>query len=444
MLNLKRFTVLTTVIVIQTVLVISVAGLILAGSFTGRILPGVSCAGVSLGGMSPEKAEEILRSRFSSLDGVSLVLYGRDRHWNVPMKTVGAVYGYREAVSEAYAVGHSGWIIRRVSDLLGNRSKGTEVPLPIVFNQDALKKELEKIDLEYTQNPRDARLELVDGKVRIVPGMDGEGMDITETMRRILELEAGSGTGVVIASKKLPPGVRDEELEGLTDVLGQCTTRFDSNFPGRIKNIATATGRIDGVLVGPGEVFSFNRYISPVSQSGGYHKAPVIVDNQLTEDYGGGICQVATTLYGAVLLSGLEIVERYHHSKPVKYVPLGLDATVAEKLIDFRFKNNLSRPVYIMSTSGEPDGYVRVTIAGHKENNNIYRVETEVKTISPGIEIKENPRMAPGKSRDVSQGSPGFEVSVFRVSVAESGEESRELISKDYYPPEPKVLEVGL
>ncbi|MFZ5634350.1 MAG: VanW family protein [Bacillota bacterium] len=441
--KLKRLTVLSIIIVTQTVLAIFIAGIILAGNSAGRILPGVTSAGVPLGRLSPEKAEEVLRERFGGLENGSLVLEGEGRQWIIPMKDIGAVYDYREAVKKAYAVGHWGWIVRRISEQLRNRTGGTEVPLSVKFNQEAMEKELDKINREYTKKPQNARLTLKGGKVNLVSCLDGREMDVTETLRRIMELRAGAVPRVTIASKPVSPRIKDQDLSGLTDVLGECSTRFESYSEGRIKNIARAAGQIDGILVKPGEIFSFNRHISPIDEQGGYQKAPVIIDDQLVDDYGGGVCQVSTTLYGAALLSGLEVVERHPHSRPVKYVPPGLDATVAEGLMDFRFKNNLDWPVYIITSTEPANGYVKITIVGHKEQNTIYKIETAVKTIPPGIVMKSNSRLKPGQTNNISEGSPGFDVSVFRVLVFEGGKVRRDLISNDYYPPDPKIIEVG-
>jgi vancomycin resistance protein YoaR len=238
--------------------------------------------------------------------------------------------------------------------------------------------------------------------------------------------------------------VGEKDIADLSDIVGECTTRFETGSVGRVRNIARASEQLNGRLVRPGEVFTYNAVIAPVNGDNGYHKAPVIIGDQLVDDYGGGVCQVSTTLYGAALLAGLEIVERHPHSKPVKYVSPGLDATVVEDVIDFKFRNNMGSSVYIISTAVKDKGFVKVVIAGKKEGNAFYRIEPQVKTIAPGIVLKSNPGLKRGQSRVLEGGSPGFEASVYRVTVNGVDEEKRELISKDYYQPEPKIVEVGV
>jgi len=443
LLKYKRLAALLVIIVLQTTLAISAGGSVFKERSGEIILPGVTAAGINLGGMTPQIAEEVLRAKFSALANDSITLLAGDRQWKIPLEGIGAACNYREVVSEAFAVGHSGPFARRLSELLGSKAENTAIPVRMEFNREALQRELERVNSEYALKPVDARLVVEDEKIKLIPAAYGNEMDMEGTMSRILALQAGADYSVAISSKTAAPLVKDGDIADLTDILGECTTRFETGSAGRAGNISKASERIDGKLVGPGEVFAYNEAISPISGTNGYYKAPVIVGDQLVDDYGGGVCQVTTTLYGASLLAGLEIVERYPHSKPVKYVSPGLDATVVDGVIDFRVKNDLTSPIYIISSAVKDKGYVKVVIAGKKEGSSFYRIEPQVKTISPGIIMKSNPRLKSGQTRVLDRGSPGFEASVYRVSVYGDNEQ-RELISKDYYQPEPKIVEVGV
>lgn len=414
----KRFTALAVIIVIQTALAIFAGWAMLNGGSSGKILPGVTCAGIPLGGLTPGKADEVLREKLSNPDNMILTLVGEGRQWLIPMKETGAVYDFPEAVKKAFSIGRSGSVIRRVSELLGNRVEDASVPLPIRFDIKALRGELEKVSREYGTPPRNAQLVAENKKVKIVPSVSGREMDLGGTLARILELQAGPDLKVVIAAKDVLPTIGEGDVSGLSDLLGEFATLFEDWDPARINNITRAAAMIDGTLVRPGEVFSYNRCVSPVDLRGGYQKAPVIIDDLMVEDYGGGVCQVSTTLYGAVLYSGLEIVERHSHSIAVKYVTPGLDATVAEGFMDLRFRNNHSRPVYISASVQPEEGQVRIALIGNKEGAAEYKIE-----------------------RVLSRGVPGHDVMVYRVTMTGGGEEKRELISDDYYPPEPEADE---
>lgn len=139
-----------------------------------------------------------------------------------------------------------------------------------------------------------------------------------------------------------------DEMKKINFVLSEFSTRFDSNVKGRSQNISLAASSIDGMILMPGEEFSFNRTLGPINTSRGYQYAPVIVSGEFVEGVGGGICQVSTTLFNAALRSGLQITERRPHSLPVAYVPRGTDAMVSSSS-DFKFKNNLNSPIYIQA-----------------------------------------------------------------------------------------------
>jgi vancomycin resistance protein YoaR len=129
--------------------------------------------------------------------------------------------------------------------------------------------------------------------------------------------------------------------------IGEYITYFNSNNENRAHNITLSTEAIDDYVVFPNETFSFNKVVGERSKENGYLPAPVIVKGELSEGVGGGICQVSSTLFNAVDKVGLEIVERYTHSRSVRYVPPGRDATVSWYGPDFRFRNNYNQPILI-------------------------------------------------------------------------------------------------
>ncbi|TMU87669.1 hypothetical protein FGG79_06020 [Bacillus sp. BHET2] len=146
----------------------------------------------------------------------------------------------------------------------------------------------------------------------------------------------------------LYPRVDSEILAQIkTQLIGQYVTYFNKYNEERTRNIILATEEINNAVVFPGEVFSFNGVVGKRTKERGYQKAPVIVKGELSEDIGGGICQVSSTLFNAVDQAGVVILERYHHSKRVPYVPSGRDATVSWYGPDFTFRNDYNQPILI-------------------------------------------------------------------------------------------------
>lgn len=134
------------------------------------------------------------------------------------------------------------------------------------------------------------------------------------------------------------------------DILGEFTTEFNKNNKSRSHNLALAANAINGTIVEPGEVFSFNKTVGSTSKANGYKLAKVFVSGQESKGYGGGVCQVSSTLYNAVEQAGLEVVEIHHHSRSVGYVENGQDATTSNRgKLDFKFENTLDVPIVINS-----------------------------------------------------------------------------------------------
>ncbi len=182
--------------------------------------------------------------------------------------------------------------------------------------------------------PRNAYLDSSTGV--ILPEVYGKKIDFQATVKMIMEADPFTSHDPVYIG--LDPEITADVYNKINNKTGSYMTGFGGGNRG--ENIRLATYLINNTLVAPGEVFSFNKTTTPrKGDKRDYRLAPIIVGGSIVPGYGGGICQVATTLYNAVKKAGLEIVERYPHSRPVGYVPRGMDATVSDHL-DFKFRNN--------------------------------------------------------------------------------------------------------
>jgi len=150
-----------------------------------------------------------------------------------------------------------------------------------------------------------------------------------------------------VTLKKTPPKLTAQQLRGIDGRLGRFTTRFNPANLKRLKNIQLAVRSVDGTLLAPGEVFSLNRTIGPRTQARGFRTARVIENGKVVPGIGGGVSQVTGTLFNAVLLANLAIVEYRTHARPVQYLPVARDATLAWETLDLKFKNSTPAPVYL-------------------------------------------------------------------------------------------------
>lgn len=304
-------------------------------------------------------------------------------------------------------------------------------------------------------DPVPARL---DAEGRVIPDRPGRRLDLDEAVRRVeaalLSPAAASGpVRVRLPLVTTRAEVTAERLEALAPwtLLGSFTTRFDPADANRASNIHLSASLLDGALVEPGETFSFNDVVGLRTEARGFKPAPVIVSRRLVAGIGGGVCQLSSTTYNAALLSGLEVVARQHHSIPVSYLPLGRDATVFDRLIDLRFRNNLSHPILVHSRV-EGD---RLTVAvwGHAGDRRRIEVRSRIVEELPAPLQWENGEEAGELAAQLAAGGPvagvevvepgrqGYVVEVERLFYGSDGEVERvEAISRDVYLPEPRLV----
>ena len=189
-----------------------------------------------------------------------------------------------------------------------------------------------------------------DDTVSVRPSNTGRYLDPEDLGNHIKEVALKrTDRTVVLNVKPMVPALTTEQANAMN--IRECIGRFSTNFnpenKPRVHNIREAARAIDGVILGPGETFSFNEIVGPRSAEAGYLEAPVMVDDDLVPGIGGGICQVSSTLYNAVLLANLSIVARSNHSMLPSYIQAGRDAAVAYDYMDFKFRNDGSSHILV-------------------------------------------------------------------------------------------------
>lgn len=215
-------------------------------------------------------------------------------------------------------------------------------------------------------------------------------------------------------------------------------TAFNPGETNRAANIALAAGAVDGTLLAPGEVFSFNEVVGPRTFERGYLDAPVIVNGRYVPDVGGGVCQVSSTLHVAFLMSGLERVAARNHSIPISYLPMGWDAAVAGDWLDLRYRNNTGGHVYIRMEIPRP-GRLRVSLYG-PSGVQARRIETEiVETRGPETRVVTDPSLEEGVTRVLQAGRPTYVVDTYTVDAAGR----RHYSHRSTYQGEVRVVAVG-
>ncbi len=229
----------------------------------------------------------------------------------------------------------------------------------LFVNDQKLELEMDVLGEKIYKKPVNAKL---DDDGNIVKEKPGTRLDRIK-FRQLFQdyFYGGSREEISLPRQKVYPRVDSELLAEIREKeIGSYITYFKENNKERSHNIVLAAEAINNNVVFPGERFSFNNIVGKRTKERGYKRAPVIVKGELAEDIGGGICQVSSTLYNAVELKGVQIIERYSHSRSVPYVPPGRDATVSWYGPDFVFKNNYRQPILIRASADEGKMIIRI------------------------------------------------------------------------------------
>ena len=253
----------------------------------------------------------------------------------------------------------------------------------------------------------------------VTPEKIGYEMDIDATVTNVKALfDSKTYTGLVkVPMNEKQPAVTEKMIKEEFGLIGSEWTNASGNT-NRNVNINQACENICGTILNPNETFSFNTVVGQRTAENGFREATVILGGQYEQGFGGGICQVSTTLYNAVLKSNLEIVERYSHAWPSDYISAGLDATVDWPNLDFKFKNDSENQIVVVAYFDWSDNTVHAEIYGKKlPDGKSIEMETEViSTVSPGAnEYVEDPELPVGQTKTIRAAHTGMTVKVYKV-----------------------------
>ena len=225
--------------------------------------------------------------------------------------------------------------------------------------------------------------------------------------------------------------------------VSTATTYFSTATKGRADNIALAASKLNGKILMPGEEFSFNKETGERTLANGFKGAPVIVNSRLVDGIAGGVCQVSTTLYNAIIKLGIKSQMRRNHSLAPAYIEPGFDATVSES-IDYKFKNTTKYPLYIECITNK--GKITFNVYSHSSLTEIkYKLFTEILNVEePQIYYNTVDSLSSGTIKKVQAPVKGYKVKVYLIGYKNGKEITRELISNDYYQKVDGIYNIGL
>ncbi|HEY2409362.1 MAG TPA: VanW family protein, partial [Polyangiaceae bacterium] len=297
--------------------------------------------GVLVSAQVPPKRAELrpwLAARARDVERRQATFEGPDASVDLSFAELGIELDVESTARDVEAIAGSTSLVSRALGACYLRPNLADVPLRLRVNTKRAEHALASLAPGLARAPSSARIDLVaHAKIDDLPG---RALDVERTLAT-MTLADGDGLVVPLAMREVPAPVTSAMLAHVDvgQVLSAYETDFSHHAGPRAINIATAARYLNGSLIGPGQVFSFNQAVGARTYARGFVEAPVIVLDELEPGVGGGVCQVASTLHAAAVLGDLEVVQRRSHSRPSGYTPLGLDATVVDGELDLKFKN---------------------------------------------------------------------------------------------------------
>ncbi len=418
----------------------------------GKIETGIYVDEIDISGMTQSEAGEAVEAYVAGFGDAQITLHAPEEgEITVSAADLGLKWGNREILEEAANFGRDGDILQCYKELRDLEYKNKVYRVNFDFDKNKIRALIEENAGQYDQEAINASLKKTEDGFEVTEGQTGHVVDregTTESVYKYLTDEwAGGACDLDMQVETQEPQGKAEDLEKVKDVLGTFTTSFSTSGEARSANVTNGCRLLSGITMYPGDEISTLETITPFSEENGYYMAASYLNGQVVDSLGGGICQVSTTLYNAVLQAELEVTERYNHSMIVTYVDPSADAAIAESSgKDFKFKNNLDYPVYIDGYT-TPDKQITFTVYGLETRDSgrevIYESEVLERT-EPDTEVIYTNESMPVGYCTVQSAHVGYKARLWKI-VKENGEEvSREQVNSSSYMKAPRSATVGV
>lgn len=388
------------------------------------IYAGVYLDGVYVGGLTKEEAMEEYDKYIDGVEDLDVTFTTVQGSYSTTLGDIGVEVSVENAVDKAYHYGRQGNILSRYKEIKALEEENVVLIPEKEFDVEALKEKLTNETADLVTEPKNASITRTDGEFIVHPGETGVTLKVDDTVALLEDVFAEEWEQKDITLKAVveeqEPEYTEDDFYAIDSVLGQAVTNYSPGQTARSQNLATGASKISGTVLMPGEQFSVYNTVAPFTEENGYANAGQYVSNgeelELVDGLGGGICQVSTTLYNAVLKAELQVDERYPHSLTVSYVKLGMDAAIAGDYMDFKFSNNTEYPIYIEGYAG--GGSISFAIYGHdtRPDNRTISFESKIiETYEPGEpeEIKD-PELEKGEEKTEQNAYTGYYVELWK------------------------------
>ncbi|WP_029452514.1 VanW family protein [Clostridium algidicarnis] len=447
----------------KTIIIISIVALVIILSLSAYlgyiykytlgwnniIYSDVKVESIDLSAKTKEEAIELLKENYGdAILNKKLSVKAVDNNYEMDYSKLESKYNIEEVVEEAFDYGKDSTMLGKYKILKSN--SGKEIDLDFTYDPTYIDEFIEEVATEVNVAPTNAKLSMPSsGNFNVSEDKPGYEID-KEALKTdiVANINGKVDEKVEIEAKvdEIKATVSAEELNKINSKIASFSTKYSHNSTNdRAVNVELATNAINGKVLMPGETFSYNDIVGKRTVEKGYRNAPVIVGNKVEDDLGGGICQVSSTLYQAVLRTGLKSVERYNHSLGTSYMPLGLDATVDfGSSLDYKFKNTFDSPIYIEGVTSK-DRVLSFNIYGNSASTGrTYEIVSEAyETINAGVKNVEDPNLPEGQTVVEKNPINGTKVKVYRKVYENGVLIDTEFLSNDTYRSIDGIVRVG-
>lgn len=334
---------------------------------SNRFYENTKINGINVSGMEKNEASNLVFSKLlKDKKNITIKLTYKDKEWLMAGDDFENSSDVFPIIEQTFEKGRSGSIIEKITTVREIKEKGLNVGISYRYILGGFDDKINSIISEINQDPVEPYInfnpdEAEDKMFTVQEGKNGLQVDKTVLYENIdNEFASSINIDVEIPVVEIPFEKSKEELLANTQLRSSFSTSYASSQSGRKNNIKISMNDFNGMIIEPGKEVSFNDVTGYKTPEKGYQKAKIILNGVYVDDYGGGACQASTTLYNALLLADVEILEVNPHSLPVSYVPLAFDAMVSEGYSDLKFKNNLNYPLYIKTWCDQEKAYVKI------------------------------------------------------------------------------------
>ncbi len=439
--------------------ILAVAALLIIGLMPGSrvqaagdpiIHQGVYAGNIDLSGLTQGEAKKKIQSYVDAMGAAAVSLKTvSDNTVTVTAADLGFTWKNTDIPEKAVSLCKTGNIVSRYKQLKDLEKNNYIYDLEFAVDKARIEAIINEHCLTYNIAARDYGLTRENGEFQLIEGQVGYEVNVSASVDAVAEYitsawEGGDTTIDLVVEETTPRGSA-EELLALTDVLGTYTTSYSTSGASRSANVANGCRLINGTLLYPGDSFSTLAKITPFTEANGYYLAGSYLNGTVVETLGGGICQVSTTLYNAVLRAEMEVTNRSCHSMIINYVQPSEDAAISESGgKDFEFVNNLDHPVYIEGYTEKK--HITFNIYGVETRDPSHSVDYEseiLETYNPDGEVINQTSSQPIGYISVQSVHIGYKAQLWKI-VKENGEEvSRQVVNSSYYKLVPRTAVVG-